>query len=60
MNVRQKILVKYLSKYILVRIEIPSLVEIQSWPGRRELPITLPFQQGKRAVGLVMELPENS
>ena len=39
MKVRQKILVKYLSKYFLFRIKIPSLVEIPSWPGRRELPI---------------------
>ena len=41
MNVRQKILVKYLSKYFLVRIKITSLVEIPSLPGRRELPIVL-------------------
>ena len=39
MNVRQKILVKYLSKYFLVRIKIPSLVEIPSWPRQREFPI---------------------
>ena len=30
---------KYLSKYFFVMIKIPSLVEIPSWPGRRELPI---------------------
>ena len=39
MNVKQKILVKHLSKYFLVRIKIPTLVEIPSWPGRRELRI---------------------
>ena len=30
---------KCLSKYFLVRIKIPSLVENPSWPGQRELPI---------------------